>query len=104
MSAPQDLAAVALDKAGVLADRAGDLASAALERIEELPDQALTLAGVAIPALRPKPKRSLTPWLLIAVLVAVVGGAVWFRRRQAALHGADSHRDDPSERAIAAAS
>jgi hypothetical protein len=102
MTAPQDLAASALDKAGMLADRAGGLASAALERIEDLPEQALGLAGAAIPALRPKPKRSRTPWLLIAVIVAVVAGGLWYRRRAGSTEDVRQH--DASEREIAAVS
>ena len=103
MSAPQELAAAAFGKAGTLADKASDLASAAIDRIEELPDQALSLAGAAIPALRPTPKHSRTPWLLIAVVVAIVAGGLWFRRRRGADSGDDSRQLDANERPIAAA-
>jgi len=70
----QDLAAAAID-------RAGDLASAAADRFDDLPDKALTLAGAAIPALRPR-KRSKKPYLLLALVLAVVAGGLWFRRRR----------------------
>jgi MYXO-CTERM domain-containing protein len=73
----QDLAVAAFDLAG-------DLAAAAAERIEDLPEKAITLAGAAIPALRPAPKRSKKPFIIAAVLLAVLAGAWWMRRRRSA--------------------
>ncbi len=72
----QDLAAAAVDLAG-------DLASAAVDRFDDLPDKALTLAGAAIPALRPRQKRSKKPFILIALVLVVVAGGFWFKRRRA---------------------
>jgi hypothetical protein len=62
---------------------AGGLAAAAIERIPDLPEKAIDLAGAAIPSLRPKPKRSKKPFVLIAVILVVVAGGVWFKRRRA---------------------
>jgi hypothetical protein len=92
------------DLAAAAFDLAGDLASAAADRFEDLPEKAITLAGAAIPALRPAPKRSKKPFILVAVLVAVIAGAWWMRRRRAASLEAPMLADDRSERAVSAAS
>jgi uncharacterized membrane protein len=49
-----------------------------------MPEKAITLAGAAIPALRPAPKRSKKPLILVAVVLAVLAGAWWMRRRRSA--------------------
>jgi hypothetical protein len=105
-----DVADRALDKVQELAaaalDRASDLATAAAERIEDLPEKAIGLAGAAIPALRPTRKRSKRPFVLLAVVLLVVGGGVWFwRRRSAGDSGAPyAVPDEHTQRAVSAAS
>ena len=91
----QDLAAAAID-------RAGDLASAAADRFDDLPDKALTLAGAAIPALRPSPKRSKKPFILLALVLVVVAGGLWFRRRRNVM--TDPSALSPAERTEASVS
>ncbi len=95
-----DVWAVGLEKVQDLAtaafDRAGDLAAAAADRFDDLPERAIGLAGVAIPALRSTPKRSKKPYLLVALVLAVVVGGVWFRRRRAS-SGVGSTYDSPAD-------
>ena len=93
------------DLATAALDRAGDLASAAADRLEDLPEKAITLAGAAIPALRPAPKRSKKPFILVAVVVAVLAGAWWLRRRRTASQEAPYLSPaERTERAVSAAS
>jgi hypothetical protein len=90
-------------------DRASDLASAAADKIDDLdlPDKALGLAGAVIPALRPTPKRSKKPFVLLAVVLVVIAGGIWFKRRRASGDGGSTAYPAPvshSEQAVSAAS
>jgi hypothetical protein len=90
-------------------DLASDLASAAVDRFEDLdiPDKAIGLAGAVIPALRPTPKRSKKPFVLIAVVLVVIAGGIWFKRRRASGDGGSAAYPAPlsnSEQAVSAAS
>jgi len=104
-----DVWSTGLDKVTDLAvaaiDLAGDLAAAAAERFEELPDKAIGIAGAAIPALRPTPKRSKKPYVFVAIVLAVVVGGLWWRRRRSEAVDAELAEPEPrSERAVSAVS